>query len=242
MSEEKKHDEVKPESEVIDLIDLEEWAKAGKKPQKATRYRIRIDKEHKIVEVSAMTGAEILGLVGKTPQSHMLSQKLPGGRIEPVQPDQTVHFDGPGVERFQTLARDPTEGDMRQAFQLPEEDRVCLAARGLAWEAVVEGNAKWIIIPGYAIPAGYNHQSVSVALRIQPSYPDADIDMVYFFPALALTGGKAIKQISSINLDGKQYQQWSRHRTQKNPWRPGLDNVCTHLLQVDSWLERELKN
>lgn len=241
MSEEKKHDGVKPESEeVIDLIDLEEWAKAGKKPQRAKRYRIRIDKEYRIVEVSAMTGAEILGLVGKTPQTHMLSQKLPGGQIEPVQANQTVHFDGPGVERFQTLARDPTEGDMRKAFQLPEEDHVCLAGRGLTWEAIVEGGARWLIFPGYSIPAGYNHQSASVALRMPPSYPDADIDMVYFFPALALNSGKAIRQISPITLDGKQYQQWSRHRTPQNPWRPGLDNVCTHLLQVDSWLEKEL--
>jgi hypothetical protein len=40
----------------------------------------------------------------------------------------------------------------------------------------------------------------------------------------------------------KRYQQWSRHRTAQNPWRPGLDNVCTHLLQVNNWLEREFKN
>jgi hypothetical protein len=42
-------------------------------------------------------------------------------------------------------------------------------------------------------------------------------------------------------LDGKQFQQWSRHRTGANPWRPGLDNVCTHLLLVNSWLEKELR-
>ena len=65
--------------------------------------------------------------------------------------------------------------------------------------------------------------------------------MVYFYPALALTSGTAIKQLTPSQIDGKQYQQWSRHRTSANPWRPGLDNICTHLLQVDSWLERELK-
>jgi E2/UBC family protein E len=81
----------------------------------------------------------------------------------------------------------------------------------------------------------------AAALRIKPSYPDDDIDMVYFHPALALTSGKSIGQLSLLALDGKQYQQWSRHRTPANPWRPGLDNVCTHLLQVNNWLERELK-
>jgi hypothetical protein len=65
--------------------------------------------------------------------------------------------------------------------------------------------------------------------------------MVYFLPTLALVSGKLIGQLSMQPFDGKQYQQWSRHRTAANPWRAGLDNVCTHLLQVDSWLERELR-
>jgi hypothetical protein len=129
---------------------------------------------------------------------------------------------------------------MRREFQLGEEDEECLAARGLPWEAVIENGVKWLIFPDYAIPEGYNHRTATAALRIKPSYPDDDIDMVYFFPALALTSGKGIRQLSLTPIGGKQYQQWSRHRTKENPWRPGLDNVCTHLIQVDSWLEREL--
>lgn len=130
---------------------------------------------------------------------------------------------------------------MRRSFQLAEEDEEGLAARGLRWEAVVETGAKWLIFPEYPIPGGYNHRAASAALRIKPSYPDDDIDMVYFFPPLALADGRTIKRLTPFQLDGKQYQQWSRHRTAANPWRPGLDNVCTHLLQVDNWLERELK-
>jgi hypothetical protein len=98
-------------TEVIeDLIDLEEWAKAGRKPKPAKTYRIRIDKEKKDVTVPAMTGRQILALVGKTPETHMLSQKVRGAGVEPVGADETVRFDKPGVERFQTLALDPTEG------------------------------------------------------------------------------------------------------------------------------------
>jgi hypothetical protein len=130
---------------------------------------------------------------------------------------------------------------MRRQFQLTEEDSECLAARGLSWESVIDSNAKWLIVPAYPIPEGYNHREASVALRIPPSYPDDQIDMAYFFPALALVNGKAIPQLTPHPLDGKQYQQWSRHRTAQNPWRPGLDNACTHLLQVDTWLEREHK-
>jgi hypothetical protein len=130
---------------------------------------------------------------------------------------------------------------MRRLFQLPEEDEVCLAACDRQWEAITDAGVKWLIFPGYLIPDAYNHQSVSAALRIPPSYPDDQIDMVYFFPHLALKNGRAIAALSNFQLDGKAYQQWSRHRTTNNPWRSGLDNVCTHLLQVNNWLQRELR-
>jgi len=102
---------LKEEVEVLEeLIDLEEWAKAGKVPRKAKHYRIRIDKERYVVDVHSMRGREILALVGKTPEKYQLSQKLHGGVIEPVGPDQVVEFHVHKVERFQTVARDCTEG------------------------------------------------------------------------------------------------------------------------------------
>ncbi len=130
---------------------------------------------------------------------------------------------------------------MRRAFQLTEEDEECLAALGRPWEAIIENNVKWLLFPDYPIPEGFNHRAATAALRMPPSYPDDQIDMVYFHPALAPVNGKGIAQLSMCALDGKQYQQWSRHRTQANPWRVGLDNVCTHLLVVTCWLEKELK-
>jgi hypothetical protein len=97
--------------EVLDeIIDLEEYAKAGKTPPKARAYRIRIDKEQKVVEVPSLTGREILALVKKTPETHMLSVKSKGGPARKVQPDESVDFTTPGIERFMTLPLDPTEG------------------------------------------------------------------------------------------------------------------------------------
>jgi hypothetical protein len=99
------------EIEILDeIIDLEAWAKADKHPRRAKGYRIRIDKEYKVVEVHEMTGRAILALVGKTPETHMLSQKFRGGRVEPLKPDDIVEFHRHQIERFQTLALDPTEG------------------------------------------------------------------------------------------------------------------------------------
>lgn len=129
---------------------------------------------------------------------------------------------------------------LRREFRLPEEDVETLDDLCLKWETVMEGGTKWLIVRGYPIPRGYNHESADLALRIPPSYPDDQIDMVYFHPALALASNRAIRQLTPLNIEGKTYQQWSRHRTAANPWRPGLDGAGTHLLQVDDWLRREL--
>ncbi|MDP9174471.1 MAG: multiubiquitin domain-containing protein [Planctomycetota bacterium] len=95
---------------VEEIIDIEEYAKKKKKPPHAKGYRIRIDKEYKEVHVPEMTGRQILALVGKTPETYLLSQKIHGGQVIPIGADQKVDFRHPGIERFQTLALDPTEG------------------------------------------------------------------------------------------------------------------------------------
>src|SRR5579872_2054925 len=99
------------EVEILEeIIDLEEQAKAHREPRRAKKYRLRIDKDYRVVEVHEMTGRQILGLVDKTPEKYLLSQKLHGGHVEPVGADQVVIFHIHKIERFQTLALDPTEG------------------------------------------------------------------------------------------------------------------------------------
>ena len=126
---------------------------------------------------------------------------------------------------------------MRRDYQLSEDDSQCLDAQGCDWDALVETKVKWIILRGYSIPTGYNVSAADAAIRIPPSYPDDGLDMVYFFPALSLQNGRAIAKLTPHPLEGKQYQQWSRHYS----WDPGLHSLCTHLLQIRSWLEWELR-
>ena len=126
---------------------------------------------------------------------------------------------------------------MRRDFQLSEEDTQCLEAQGVPWDAIIENNVKWIVLRGYLLPAGYNHSTADAAIRIPPSYPDGGLDMVYFHPALALATKRAIAKLTPHVLEGKQYQQWSRHYD----WQPGLHNLCTHLLLIKTWLEREVR-
>lgn len=63
--------------------------------------------------------------------------------------------------------------------------------------------------------------------------------MVYFYPHLNRTDNKLINALANQLIETTTYQRWSRHRTSVNPWRPGLDNLQTHLMLVDYWLERE---
>jgi hypothetical protein len=123
---------------------------------------------------------------------------------------------------------------------LPAADEQFLDALGVPWEAVLERNVQRVVIPGFAVPPGFNQQRTTVNLRIDRTYPDTQIDMAYFFPALALADGRPIKATANDAFDGKTWQRWSRHRTSQNPWRPGIDNIETHLLTVRTWLEREV--
>lgn len=110
MSEEAKNG-VKDDELVDEVVDLEEYAKSDRKPPRARRYRIRIDKQHYEVSVLAMTGRELLNLAGKTPATnYMISQKLRGGQAKRIGLDEKVDFTTPGVERFMTLPLDQTEG------------------------------------------------------------------------------------------------------------------------------------
>lgn len=114
-----------------------------------------------------------------------------------------------------------------------------MEARGLEWETVIESGVRWLLLHAFPAPEGYNHRTVTVAVMISSGYPDAPLDMVYFYPHLARTDGRPIGAISPQVIDGKIFQRWSRHRTGQNPWRPGVDDLTAHLTLVEHWLERE---
>ena len=84
------------EEEIQDLVDIEEYAKAGKKPPKAKKYRIRIDRDRFDVEKQHITGKELLDLVKKTPEQWRIYQKV-RGQMQEVQPGETVDLGAEGV-------------------------------------------------------------------------------------------------------------------------------------------------
>jgi hypothetical protein len=93
-----------------ELEDLEVCAKEGRAARCVRRYRIRIDREHHVVNVTFMTGQQLLELAGKCDvQRWQLFQKLKG-EMKKVGLDEKVDFTTPGVEKFKTLPLDQTEG------------------------------------------------------------------------------------------------------------------------------------
>lgn len=130
---------------------------------------------------------------------------------------------------------------LRRQFELLTIDEQFLADYGLPWEAIVDGSM-WILLHNFPTHEGYNHKTTTAAIRIETGYPNTALDMVYFFPALSRTDGKAIGATQAQQMiDDKSFQRWSRHRTTNNPWMPNEDHIGTHIILIEDWLEREFK-
>ena len=143
-----------------------------------------------------------------------------------------------------------TNAPLRREFDLPEEDEEFLQALALPWETavVVEGSSRalWLFIHDYAIPAGYSAsgstsplQTVTLGIRVT-GYPSTALDMVYVHPPLRRSNGQAIAAVGDLVLDGRTFQQWSRHYSSTNQFRIGFDNIGTHLSLADEWLRKEI--
>jgi hypothetical protein len=139
------------------------------------------------------------------------------------------------------MPKDTTEGldGLRREFKFPASDVEYLDSLGLRWDTVLDGRSSWLIIHDWQLPAGYNHAKTDLALLIPDNYSDSQIDMVYFKAHLARADGRGINNLSTQTIAGEVWQRWSRHRTSQNPWRPGSDDVASHLGLVDEWLRRE---
>ncbi|GIK49907.1 MAG: hypothetical protein BroJett013_26040 [Alphaproteobacteria bacterium] len=130
---------------------------------------------------------------------------------------------------------------LRRQFDLLPQDRQFLDEYELPWEAIVDGS-QWVLIHQFPTHDGYNHPTVTVAIRLETSYPHTPLDMVYFYPALARNDGQRIGATESMQaIEGKNYQRWSRHRTPQNPWKPGHDGIGTHIFLIEDWLAREFE-
>jgi hypothetical protein len=98
--------------EILDeIVDLEEYARLGKRPPLSRGYRIRINGEPYVLHEPRPTGREILTVAGLLPtENYTLRIKLAGEKPRKVELDERVDLRHPGVEKFKALPRDQTEG------------------------------------------------------------------------------------------------------------------------------------
>jgi hypothetical protein len=129
---------------------------------------------------------------------------------------------------------------LRREFRLPEADEEFLGRLGLHWEAICQGNRRWLVIYAFPLPDGFTVAMADMAIEILAGYPPGPLDMAYFLPALRRSDGKAIPQTQAVEqISGKSWQRWSRHRTGDCPWISGEDSLETHVEFVRAFLERE---
>lgn len=129
----------------------------------------------------------------------------------------------------------------RRDFELPSDDQQFLDNYGLPWEAISDG-PQWIQIHNFPLPEGFAQNTVTVAIRIEVGYPRVPLDMAYFYPAITRKDGRPIGATSASQpICGQVFQRWSRHRSRQNPWNPETDNLESHTILIEDWLEREFE-
>lgn len=216
----------------------------GHKPPKV--YKLKIDGKMFDIQDRYVTGRDILVLAQKTPLAdYGVALQEHGHNMRPIGLDESVDLEKPGIEKFVTYHTGHSDGEEGPKgsfpFELPVEDQDYAKSLSENLERVLEGGRRWLLLHNFPIPEGYNHNKVTAAVMLPIGYPQSAPDMVYFYPALALTSGKKIHAAeATVTIQGKTYQRWSRHFLTQEPWRPGIDSLETYALMISGWLEREV--
>ena len=170
---------------------------------------------------------------------------IAGQPKQQVDVNYVVDLRTPGIERIRLMQRNVDNGettlaDLRREFALLPVDIKFLDGTGLTWETVKVAERRWVLARDHELLPGYQPRKVTMALEIPKDYPQAQIDMFYFSPAVSRCDGVAIPNTQvTAPIDGMTFQGWSRHRTAAHPWDPNSDNVGTHFALVEHSLARE---
>lgn len=182
-----------------------------------------------------ITGLQLKRLAGVDPNSYgaWLSQRVGDDRL--IGNKEKVDLQGDGTERFFTGIDTTTEG--AGAIVLPPEDREYLQTQDIAFEEVVEGTTRAIVVKGWSLPpARFDAGTADILILLPPAYPDCAPDMFYLTPWVRLAANQRYPNAADQPhaFAGKTWQRWSRHN---NAWRPGIDGIWTMLRRIERALE-----
>ncbi len=120
---------------------------------------------------------------------------------------------------------------------LPPIDQSHLNERASGSTVTLDGGMICVVIPDFALPAGYTEKKADLLLRLSPGYPDIPPDMWWFHPAVLRVDGQSIVATSSQEAYlGRIWQRWSRHFT-AGQWRSGVDSIESYLALVRKELD-----
>lgn len=238
-------EDLRPSVEEIEIeeVDLEEYAKRGEKPPKAKSYKLKVNDTKFVWTSPLITGREVLQLAGLTPpENYILRLKVAGSKPRQIELDTPVDLRDQGVEKFRAIRKGQEEGEVLGRRNAPalDQDQLFLDNYGLAWEMIVDG-CTWVLLHDFPLPTGFNVNAVTVAVRLEGGYPLTPLDMMYVSPWISRLDGRPIRQADvPQQLDGKEFQRWSRHRTAANPWVPGEDSLETHIYLIEEFFREEI--
>jgi hypothetical protein len=119
---------------------------------------------------------------------------------------------------------------------LPAADVAYLQTKSIAYEEVVEGGQKAIILKSYGLPAArFDAGKADILILLPPGYPDVAPDMFYLMPwvRLAVVNRYPKAADQAFSFLGRSWQRWSRHNAE---WRPGVDGISTMIKRIEAAL------
>ncbi len=129
----------------------------------------------------------------------------------------------------------------RRDFHLSDEDIQFLDSTNLDWEAVQDGNKRAVIFYGFPLREPFQPNTVELKIKLPQDYSSgAALDMFFTSVQVTRSDGKIIPRLTqSGSFYGKIWWQWSRHYPPGTKWRPGVDNLGTHISFVKNILHDE---
>ncbi len=172
--------------------------------------------------------------------------KVKGQPKRPVELDSVIDLTEPGIEKLRLRPNEIKNGEtlntLRRDFCLLDKDEAYLEKRNLLWETVIEGRRRWLILRSFETPVGYNKEAIDMAMDVPDTYPAAAMDMFYCFPSLTIGNDrKPDRTDSMLDIEGKKYQQWSRHLNGATRWNPQTDSVISHIAFIEDSLGNEVE-
>ena len=116
---------------------------------------------------------------------------------------------------------------------LPDTDLTYLRDRDLPHEITEESGMTCVVFPNFKLPAGFDHESADLLVRLPAGYPDLAPDMWWFDPGLRTRDGNVIQATESIEPHlGRSWQRWSRH-FQPGQWQSGIDGLESFMALIN---------